>query len=134
MQANVERAVYLDASALVKLVVPEPQSAALAAYIENRSSLSSCTLSGVEVVRAVGPHGAVQVLTARELLDEIDLVQLDDELLDLAGKLEGPIRSLDAIHIAAALEFGEALEAVVTYDRQMARAAEALGLSVVAPA
>ena len=43
------------------------------------------------------PHG-------RKLLDEIDLVQLDDELLDLAGELSGPMRSLDAIHLAAALE------------------------------
>jgi uncharacterized protein len=126
--------VYLDASALVKLVVSEPQSAALAAYVESRSPLSSCALARVEVVRAVSPHGRVPVLAARKLLDEIDLVQLDDELLDLAGELEGPLRSLDAIHLAAALELGEALGAVVTYDGQMARAADALGLPFAAPA
>ena len=59
---------------------------------------------------------------------------LDDELLDLAGELVEPLRSLDAIHVAAALELGEELEAFVTYDRQMTRAAESLGLSVVSPA
>ncbi|CAN5762530.1 MAG: type II toxin-antitoxin system VapC family toxin [Actinobacteria bacterium] len=124
---------YLDASALVKLVVPESQSAALAAYVERRSPLSSCALARVEVVRAVSPHGEEPVRTARELLDEIDLIQLDDELLDLAAELQGPLRSLDAIHLAAALELGDALEAVVTYDGQMTRAAEVLGLTVVAP-
>ena len=125
---------YLDASALVKLVVPESQSAALAAYVERRSPLSSCALARVEVVRAVSPHGEEEpVRTARELLDEIDLIQLDDELLDLAAELQGPLRSLDAIHLAAALELGDALEAVVTYDGQMTRAAEVLGLTVVAP-
>ena len=124
---------YLDASALVKLVVPESQSAALAAYVERRSPLSSCALARVEVVRAVSPHGEEPVRTARELLDEIDLIQLDDELLDLAAELQGPLRSLAAIHLAAALELGDALEAVVTYDGQMTRAAEVLGLMVVAP-
>ena len=95
-----------------------------------------CALARVEVVRAVSPHAwPGPVLTARKLLDEIDLVQLDDELLDLAEELPGPpLRSLDAIHLAAALELGEALEAVVTYDGQIARATEALGLPVVSPA
>ena len=71
--------------------------------------------------------------TARTVLDEIDLIQLDDELLDLAADLEGPLRSLDAIHLAAALELGDELEVVVTYDARMTRAAEALGLPVAAP-
>lgn len=134
MPTRVESAAYLDASALVKLVIPEPQSAALATYVESRALLSSCSLARVEVVRAVRRHGPVPVRTARALLDAIDLIQLDDELLDLAGALEGPLRSVDAIHLAAALELGDALGAVVTYDRQMTRAAETLGITVVAPA
>lgn len=134
MHASAKGAAYLDASALVKLIVPEPQSSALADYIDGRSPLASCAVARVEVVRAVRPHGSVHVRAARTLLAEVDLVQLDDELLDLAGELEGPLlRSLDAIHLAAALELGDELEAVVTYDRQMARAAEALGVPVVAP-
>ena len=131
---SAERACYLDASALVKLVVPEPESTALTRHLQGRSLLSSCAIARVEVVRAVAPHGAAPVLTARTLLDQIDLVQLDDELLDLAAELAGPLRSLDAVHVAAALELGDELEALVTYDAQMARAAQALGLPVVAPA
>jgi predicted nucleic acid-binding protein len=97
------------------------------------SPLVSCTLARVEVVRAVRAHGPRPVRTARELLAEMDLVELDDELLDIAGELEPPHRSLDAIHLAAALELGDELEAVITYDGRMARAAEALGLPVAMP-
>jgi predicted nucleic acid-binding protein len=67
------------------------------------------------------------------LLGEIDLIHLDDGLLDLAGELQPALRSLDAIHLAAALELGDELDAVVTYDARMARGAEALGLRVAAP-
>ena len=125
--------VYLDSSALVKLVVPEAESASLRTYVTARSPLSSCSIARVEVVRAVRPHGPQHVDTARALLDELDLAQLDDELLDLACELDAPLRSHDAIHIAAALELGDELEALVTYDAGMARAAEALGLAVVSP-
>ena len=117
----------------MKLVVPEPQSEALASFVEGFSSLASCALARVEVVRAVRAHGSLHVRTAHKLLGEIDLIQLDDELLDYAGELEPPLRSLDAIHLAAALELGDELEAVVTYDARMARAAESLGLDVLAP-
>jgi predicted nucleic acid-binding protein len=125
---------YLDASALVKLVVREPGSDALEAWLRDRVAIVSCNLARTEVVRAVWPSGNGARRRAQRLIDEIELIQLDDELLDLAGELEGPLRSLDAIHLAAALELGDELEAVVTYDARMAGAAKALGLPVVAPA
>jgi predicted nucleic acid-binding protein len=133
VSTSAEASLYLDASALVKLVVPEPQTAALQAYVDGRSPLTSCTLARTEIVRAVSEHGSGAVDTARTLLGEIDLIHLDDELLDLAGELEPALRSLDAIHLAAALELGDELDAVVTYDARMARGAEALGLRVAAP-
>ena len=131
---SAETGLYLDASALVKLVVPEAETAPLAAFVERHIVLTSCSLARVEVVRAARPHGADAVATARALIAKLDLVQLDDELLNLAGDLVGPLRSLDAVHVAAALELGEGLGAFVTYDRQMTRAAESVGLPVVAPA
>lgn len=125
---------YLDASALVKLVVKEPESHALERWLGGRDDIVSCNLARTEVVRAVWPSGNAARGRARRLIDEIELVQLDDELLDHAGELEGLLRSLDAIHLAAALELDDELEVVVTYDGRMARAAEMLGLPVVAPA
>ena len=132
---SAERQRYLDASAIVKLIVREPESEALECWLgEGRQEIVSCALVRTEVVRAAAPWGPEAILRARRLLDRLDLIVLDDELLDLAGELVEPLRSLDAIHVAAALELGEELEAFVTYDAKMTRAAEALGLLVVAPA
>ena len=125
---------YFDASALVKLVVREPESDALRAWLGSRADIASCTLARTEVPRAVRASGRDSVRRARGLLDAVELIQLDGELLDHAGELEPPLRSLDAIHLAAALELGDELEAVVTYDARMARGAEALGLPAAAPA
>jgi predicted nucleic acid-binding protein len=124
---------YLDSSALVKLVAHEKESAALQDALAGVEALASCNLARVEIVRAARQKRPSVVEKARRLLASIELVQLDDELLDLAAELDRPLRSLDAIHLAAALEIGDELEAFVTYDGRMAQAADALGLPVVAP-
>jgi len=132
---SADRQRYLDASAIVKLVVREPETEALERWLgDGGQEVISCALVRTEVVRAASPRGAEAVLRARRLLDRLDLIIIDDELLDLAGEFVGPLRILDAVHVAAALELGDELQAFVTYDRQMARAAESLGLPVVSPA
>jgi predicted nucleic acid-binding protein len=126
--------VYLDSSALVKLVVMESESAALHRELRGEPERASCGLARVEVVRAVRPHGTAAVARARRLLRRLDLVQLDVELLDAAAVLDGGVlRSLDAIHLAAAQLLGDELTSVITYDQRMATAAKALGLTVSAP-
>ena len=134
MQASAEVGLYLDASALVKLVVPERETEALTAFVDQHAVLTSSSLVRVEVIRAVRQHGEAAIVTGRSLVAQLDLVQLDDELLDTAAEIDGPLRSLDSIHVASALELGDTLRAFVTYDAQMRRAAEALGLPVAAPA
>ena len=127
---------YLDSSALVKLVNQEPESEALGRFLDaqrDRTRVSS-RLARVEVLRAARARGPRMVARARLLLDDMRLLGLYDEILDAAAELDGPgLRSLDAIHLASALALGSALSAVVTYDRRMAGAAERLGLAVVAP-
>jgi hypothetical protein len=131
---SVEPAVYLDSSALVKLVVREPESAALRRYLHRRPRRVSCALARVEVVRAVRPQGAAALTRARRLLERVSLLRLDDPLLDAAAQLDGPsLRSLEAIHLAAAQAFGPELESVVTYDVRMTGAASGLGLRVACP-
>ncbi len=126
--------IYLDSSALVKLVVREPESVALMRYLEQHTERASCGLARTEVVRAVSAQGGRALARARKLLNRIDLVALDDELLDDAGLLgTSALRSLDAIHLAAARSLGQDLIAVVTYDSRMAAAATALGLDVASP-
>lgn len=125
---------YLDSSALVKLVVLEPGSQALRTYLRSDPDRVSCTLARTEVLRAVRPSGPAAVAAARRVLRGIDLIRLDDALLDAAGMLEPVgLRSLDAIHLAAAQLVAPTLRAVVTYDRRMADAAAALGFATVAP-
>jgi predicted nucleic acid-binding protein len=123
-----------DSSALVKLVVAEPESMALRRAMRREPRRASCALARVEVIRAVRPHGAAAVTRARRLLRRLDLVQLDDELLDAAAWLDGGVpRSLDAIHLAAARTLGDELTAVVTYDGRMSAAADLVGLTVGTP-
>ncbi len=125
---------YLDSSALVKQVVREVDSAALRRYLRPQTRRVSCTLARVEVVRAVRSHGPEAVARARAVLQRIDLLQLDESLLDAAAELDAVIlRSLDAIHLAAARELRDELSTLVTYDARMAKAAAALGLHVAAP-
>jgi len=127
--------VYLDSSALVKLVVLEPESRALRAYLRGEPQRVSCGLARTEVLRAVRPVGPAAIAAARRLLQRIDLIRLDDALFDAAGMLEPVgLRSLDAVHLAAAHLVAPALRAIVTYDRRMAEGAGALGFAVVAPA
>jgi len=128
---------YIDSSALVKLVQVERESAALRRYLRRHRALvlTTCALARVEVVRAVAPGGARAVALARRQLGRFHQMDLDRELLDRAAGLptDHPLRSLDAIHLAAAQTL-PALQAVVTYDTRMQAAARALGLPVDAPA
>ncbi|MGH2750723.1 MAG: type II toxin-antitoxin system VapC family toxin [Actinomycetota bacterium] len=132
MSAN---ALYLDSSALVKLVIEEPESVALQEFLGDRPIRISCVLAQVEVVRAVRPHGEKAVDGARSLLADVDLIHLDEEVLQRAAIIGSEeLRTLDAIHLAAAsLLAGDDLH-LVTYDRRMSAAARELGLSVFAPA
>jgi len=127
--------VYLDSSALVRLVVLEPESRALRAYLRGEPQRVSCGLARTEVLRAVRPVGPAAIAAARRLLQRIDLIRLDDALFDAAGMLEPVgLRSLDAVHLAAAHLVAPVLRAIVTYDRRMAEGAGALGFAIVAPA
>ena len=79
-------------------------------------------------------HGAAALTRARRLLQRLNIVQIDEELLEAAAALDPRVlRSLDAIHLAAAQLFDAELTAVVTYDRRMAAAAELVDIAVAAP-
>lgn len=127
-------AVYIDSSGLVKLVIRECESDDLAQYLRRRPRRVSSALSRVEVVRAVRGHGPEAVARARRVLDGLHLVQLDDALLDEAADLDPLfLRSLNALHLAAALSLRDDLGPIVTYDDRMAAAARALDLTVETP-
>lgn len=132
---------YADASALVKLVRDEPESAALRSFLAGADIVTS-ELVLTEVPRAIrraaadDPGLVAQPLLGRagELLESVALIPLDRALLLAAGALEEPwLRTLDAIHVTAAAGVVP-LDAFVTYDERQAAAARLTGLRTVAPA
>lgn len=132
---SAKRATYVDSSALVKLAVREPESTALRRYVARHRPLVSSALARTEVVRALLPLGPDAVRRGREVLARVDLLRINDRVLDAAGMLAPPeLRSLDAIHLASAEQFGSDLGALVTYDERLARAASGRGLRVIHPA
>ena len=131
---SAERATYLDSSAIVKLAVREPESVALRRYLRNRGPLISSGLARTEVIRAVMALGVEAVERAHAVLSRIDLARVNDRVLSAAGTLlPADLRSLDAIHLATAQQFGKDLARIVTYDERMTSAAKALGFNVAAP-
>ncbi len=127
---------YLDTSALVKLVVAEPESTALRDYLRANAAdtLFTAALARTELVRAVTGAGVRAIARARRILDDLDTINLTRGLLDTAADLRpAGLRTLDAIHLAAAQRAGTALRALLTYDARMAAAAADLGMVVEAP-
>ena len=129
--------VYLDSSALVKLVVREPESTALVEFLQGHSERVSSALALSEVPRALrrAGFGTSERRRARQVLSRVALVDVDRRTLAAAAALDPPtLRTLDAIHLATALTLREDLTALVTYDRRLAAAAERAHVEVNAPA
>lgn len=127
---------YVDTSAAAKLLIEEPESAALATHLERAveagDAVGSSRLLETEL-RRLGIRLAIPQEHVTMVLERLDLLMPDDEVFRTAGLLPGAaLRSLDALHVAAALRWGA--DAVVTYDERQALASRAVGLGVEAPA
>lgn len=129
-----QRLTYLDSSAIVKLVVAEPESRALRRYLSRRQSVVSSALARTEVARALIPSGSDAVSRGQEVLRRIQLLRVNDRMLSEAGSMvPAELRSLDAIHLASAQQLGPSVKRIVTYDERMAAAAATAGWSVASP-
>ena len=125
---------YLDSSALVKLVVPEPESDPLRTELAEWEHRVSSALARVEVVRACARVDAKARRTAEQVVDALDLISVDDAVLREASRLEPvELRSLDAIHVASALVLGADLGVAIVYDDRLAQAMGAAGIATAAP-
>lgn len=127
---------YLDTSAAAKLVVAEKGSAALRKWLASRDDqIVSSDLLRTELLRATRRAAPEQMVQARAVLDSVMLLTLSTAVCERAAMLEPSIlRSLDALHLAAAQELGDELTGIITYDARLAEGAAALGIEVVAPA
>jgi len=124
---------YLDSSAIVKLVSREPETADLVRVVRADPTLISSALAWAEVLRAVR---RVRGNTARAegILGAVALVPIDDGIIRLAATLAPvTLRTLDAIHVATALSLGADVSQLATYDDRLAQTAVTAGLDVIAP-
>ena len=125
---------YLDSSAIVKLAKPEAETDAMGQYSVGDTLWITSDLARTEVMRAVALHQPERLDDARHVLRNLVLMALDRDIYDMAGRVQpARLRSLDAIHVAAALSLGSALQALITYDKRLAEAAKLNGLAVISP-
>jgi uncharacterized protein len=128
--------IYIDTSALVKLLFDEPESTALTDWLTQKTEIPkvSSDLSTVELLRTCQRIDGSLVDDARRLLGGVDLVPIDHVIVERAAILvPRDLRSLDAIHLASALSLIEDLTDFVAYDDRLCSAAEQVGLPVVSP-
>ncbi|MEM9656224.1 MAG: type II toxin-antitoxin system VapC family toxin [Actinomycetota bacterium] len=134
--SGTDMAFYLDTSALVKLVVAEPETDVLREWlVEADRQPVAGDLVRTELMRAVRRAAPDRLVRVREVLDGLILLELETSVFVEAGRLEpAELRSLDALHVASALSLGDDLQGIVTYDERLATAAEANGVPALAPA
>lgn len=128
--------IYLDSSAVLKLLAAEAESDALEDWLVERRdrSVVSSALTRVEVHRACRRLDEDLLPDARLLLRGIDLLPVDGSILDTAAELPPRVlRSLDALHLSSALSLDPDLETFVSYDARLATSARAAGLAVAQP-
>lgn len=130
--------VYVDTSAVGKLFLAERESADLRTWFERRPGLTTLVASAllaVELLRLLGLAAPGLVGDAeRFLADDVDIVEITPTVLSDAARV-GPsrLRTLDAIHLATALDLGPSVDTFVTYDKLLGQAAAEAGFAVAAP-
>jgi predicted nucleic acid-binding protein len=128
-------AYYLDTSAFLKLVVAEPESPALLEWLlAQPAELVGSELVRVEALRAARRHSLGALAEARKRLGLLVVWGVTAAVCERAAELTPLVlRTLDAVHLATALELGSALQAMITYDARLAAACAHHGVPVVAP-
>ena len=128
-------AAYVESSALVKAFLNEPESDAFRAAVSAHRGASSSELAVVEVSRAVARVEDDEGLArARVTFLSFTLLPIERTILDRAARLSpSELRSLDAIHVATALEIGDPDLVFYSYDERTVAAARSAGLIVSSP-
>lgn len=142
--------IYLDTSALVKLIHREPETAGLRRFLARRVRVPKVTsaVACAELPRAIrrinhvasarssqSRELAAEIEMSRELLETLRMVEVTRALLADAACVDGALlRTLDAVHLVAALRVATGMSAFITYDKRLEAAARDAGLPTAAPA
>ena len=120
----------------MKLFLPEPETQALRAFLAGPTRLVASEIVRVELLRALRrAHVREEITTeANVYLATLRLLRLEPGILERAARIApADLRTLDAVHLATALEFSRAPVTFLSYDQRLAAAARAHGLAVVSP-
>lgn len=128
--------VYIESSAAAKLFIDEAESAGLKHHLETLADTGSrpytSRLTETEL-RRTAVRGRLPQQAVTEVLTHLRVVEANRTLFQDAGLLPGDeLRSLDALHVSAALNL--AADLFISYDQRQIRAAEEVGLKVESPA
>lgn len=124
--------IYVDTSALAKLVIPEAESASMREFAV--SPMITSALASTELRRTVRRNAPQLLVQAEQLLERVVQLTIDAELLRHASGLDPlSLRTLDAIHLASALRVRDDIDTFVAYDRRLLEAARALGIPTASP-
>jgi len=126
--------VYLDTSALGRVLLAEPDATAIRSVLDQHNDWWSSELLVVELRRFATRENLVD--PAEKLLKEIDLLSVDSDTLQRASRVEpSEVRSLDAIHLDAAIHLKEQgkIGSVLTYDHQLQAGCRHHDLKIAAP-
>ena len=129
--------VYVDASAAAKLFIAERETSDLQQWLSDLSKphLVSSALLAVELLRLLRLVNPATVTPAEQFLAaDVDIVEITPPVLGDATTVPPPrLRTLDAIHLATALDLGASVDILLTYDKVLIKAARATGLTVAFP-
>ena len=126
---------YIDASAAAKLVLEERGSRELERWLRRVGRVAvTSDLTRTELLRATRRIAPDRMNAARAVLDSITVISVSTAVFERAGMLDPEsVQSLDAIHLASALDLGDELDELATYDARLAEAARYYGITVVSP-
>lgn len=124
---------YIDSSAIIKLIKPELETKTLLQKLP--LAITTSQLSRVEVIRTINLNFTELLEDAYDILFDIPMVAVDHSVLLGAENLPAfiKLRALDSIHMATAFSMKSEIEGVITYDKEMVKAASALGFKTMSP-
>jgi uncharacterized protein len=124
---------YIDSSAIIKLIKPELETKTLLQQLPR--AITTSQISRVEVIRTINVNFAELLEDAYDILLDIPMVAVDHSVLLAAENLPAfiKLRALDSIHMATAFSMKSEIEGVVSYDKEMVKAASALGFITMSP-
>lgn len=127
-------AAYIDTSALGRVLLDEPDKRAITDALDSFDQVTASRLLRVELRRVGLKRGLLD--RAESLLADISLIPLEDQILTATETLKpSSVGTLDAIHLATAVELAKAgkVDALMTYDKQLADGAREHGIAVLSP-